>query len=583
MAFYLKKTKNNKGTFLQIYQNIYISGKGNRGHSYKSFGYLEELAKDGKDPIKEIQKIVDELNEGLKGKAPQIAEESTSKNVGYFILKSMIDYLGIDNELKIMTSNKKFHFEINEFIRSMIYAQVANPGSKLQAVEKVIPNILGITSYSYDQVLDGIKYIGQDYQKYIELLNKHINEKLIKRDLDKVYFDCTNYYFEIDLPKEDKQKGPSKENSKSPIIGQALLLDANQIPIGMLMYPGNESEKPKIRQQIEDTKTRYNVEGKTIQVADKGLNCARNIYSASVEAKDGYIFSKSIHGKGLVNEEKKWILLDDKDENIWHEVKDKNDKIIYKYKSCIDDFKYAYVNEEGEKIEFTVKEKRVATYNPSLARKQRNEIEKEIDKVKTIMSIKEAERKDYGDCIKYVIFDKKVQPKLNEEKIKEDLSLAGYNLLVTSEIDKNEEEIYNIYHGLWKIENSFRIMKTYLEARPVFLQTMESIYGHFLIVYYALTLLRLLELYTFKNQLTPEQIITFIRDYKVTKNKDNSYINNTSESSIYKKVKEVYGLSKLGNLYLSKKDIDNILDVVCPFDNTMQSLDNIIQKSKEKK
>ncbi len=103
---------------------------------------------------------------------------------------------------------------------------------------------------------------------------------------------------------------------------------------------------------------------------------------------------------------------------------------------------------------------------------------------------------------------------------------------------------------------------------------MESIYGHFLIVYYALTLLRLLELYTFKNQLTPEQIITFIRDYKVTKNKDNSYINNTSESSIYKKVKEVYGLSKLGNLYLSKKDIDNILDVDCPFDNTMQRLYN---------
>ena len=187
------------------------------------------------------------------------------------------------------------------------------------------------------------------------------------------------------------------------------------------------------------------------------------------------------------------------------------------------------------------------------------------------MSIKEVERKDYGDCIKYVIFDKKVQPKLNEEKIKEDLSLAGYNLLVTSEIDKNEEDILDY------------IKRDIIEARPVFLQTMESIYGHFLIVYYALTLLRLSELYTFKNQLTPEQIITFIRDYKVTKNKDNSYINNTSESSIYKKVKEVYGLSKLGNLYLSKKDIDNILDAVCPFDNTMQSSDNIIQKSKEKK
>lgn len=584
MAYYLKKTKNQKGTYLQIYQNIYIAGKGNRGHSVKSFGYLEELAKDGYDPIKEIQKEVDELNNQLKGEAPQIGEESTSKNVGYFILKSIMDYLEIDKDLKVMTSSKQFHFEINEFFRGMIYAQVVNPGSKLQAVEKVIPNILGIKKYSYDQVLDGVKYIGQDYQKYIELLNKQINNKLKKRDLNKVYFDCTNYYFEIDLPKEDKQKGPSKESKKSPIIGQALLLDANQIPIGMILYPGNESEKPKIRKQIEDTKTRYNVEGKTIQVADKGLNCARNIYAAAVEAKDGYIFSKSIHGKGLSKIEKQWILLDDNEANIWHEVRDKSNRIIYKYKSCIDKFKYEFENEENKKIKFALTEKRVVTYNPSLAKKQRKEIEKEVEKAKTIMSIKESEKNDYGDCIKYVTFEKKdVNPKLNEEKIAEDLSLAGYNLLVTSEINKSEEELYDIYHGLWKIENSFRIMKTYLEARPVFLQTLESIYGHFLIVYYALTLLRLLELYTFKNQLTPEQIISFTRDYKVTKNKDESYINNASASSIYQKVKEVYGLCKLGNLYLSKKDIANILNSECPFDETMQSKDNVKQESKAKK
>ncbi len=95
------------------------------------------------------------------------------------------------------------------------------------------------------------------------------------------------------------RKGPSKENRHDPIIGQALLLDADLVPVAMQMYPGNESEKPYIRKVIEEMKSRYKVSGKTVQVADKGLNCARNIYAAVKEANDGYIFSKSIHGRNL--------------------------------------------------------------------------------------------------------------------------------------------------------------------------------------------------------------------------------------------------------------------------------------------
>ena len=510
MRYFVKKSKpSKKGLYLQIYKTNYVPGKGNQNKSYKVIGYASDLIASGiPDPVAYAQNLVDELNSNLPNrKEMKIGDISSSKNLGYFLIKSMIDYLDFDYILKLMSSNMKFHFNLSDFVRSMIYAQIVNPGSKHKAFEKVMPNIYGTESFSYDQILDTINYIGNDYQKFVELLNISIQKKW-KRNTSNAYFDCTNYYFEIDLPKEDRQFGPSKEERHLPIIGQALLLDEDQIPIGMSLYPGNESEKPKIRESIENLKQRFDIDSRIVQVADKGLNCARNIYAASKEANDGYIFSKSVHGKNLSKQEKQWVLLENEN-NIWNEVKDSNGKLIYKYKECIDTFKYKFTNEEGKCVEFDVKEKRVVSYNPSLARKQKAQIQKQIDKAISISSLKQASKEEYGDSIKYVNFtsiDKEGEvvksiPSLNQEKIDEDLSFAGYNLLVTSEINKSAQDIYNTYHGLWRIEESFRVMKTYLEARPVYLQNKESIYGHFTICYMALTILRLIELKVFNAQL----------------------------------------------------------------------------------
>lgn len=118
-----------------------------------------------------------------------------------------------------------------------------------------------------------------------------------------------------------RRKGPSKENKKEPIVGMGLLLDVNQIPIGMKLYPGNESEKPVLRNIIDDLKTRNSISGKTIQVADKGLNCAENIIHA-LKSGDGYIFSKSV--KLLPETEMTWVLLD----NDYRDVTDKNGRFI---------------------------------------------------------------------------------------------------------------------------------------------------------------------------------------------------------------------------------------------------------------
>ena len=575
MRYFIKKSKpSKKWLYLQIYKTNYVPGKGNQNKSYKVIGYASDLIASGiPDPVAYAQNLVDELNSNLPNrKEMKIGDISSSKNLGYFLIKSMIDYLDFDYILKLMSSNMKFHFNLSDFVRSMIYAQIVNPGSKHKAFEKVMPNIYGTESFSYDQILDTINYIGNDYQKFVELLNISIQKKW-KRNTSNAYFDCTNYYFEIDLPKEDRQFGPSKEERHLPIIGQALLLDEDQIPIGMSLYPGNESEKPKIRESIENLKQRFDIDSRIVQVADKGLNCARNIYAASKEANDGYIFSKSVHGKNLSKQEKQWVLLENEN-NIWNEVKDSNGKLIYKYKECIDTFKYKFTNEEGKCVEFDVKEKRVVSYNPSLARKQKAQIQKQIDKAISISSLKQASKEEYGDSIKYVNFtsiDKEGEvvksiPSLNQEKIDEDLSFAGYNLLVTSEINKSAQDIYNTYHGLWRIEESFRVMKTYLEARPVYLQNKESIYGHFTICYMALTILRLIELKVFNDELPIGQIIEFIRNYNITETLEGSFINNATKSNTLSIIQKRYGLSKLDNIQLRKKDVENILTSELFFD-----------------
>lgn len=567
MSYFLKKTNSpKKGFYLQIYESRYISReKGSRNRSYKKIGYEKDLIDQGiKNPILFAQNEVDKLN----GKEIQIGETSVEKNLGYFLLKAELDKLSIDEDIRLMTLNKKYNFLVSDFVRSMIYAQVLSPGSKYKAFENVLPSLYEGRQFSYDQILDTINYIGADYEKFIELFNRKISD-IYKLNTSKVLFDCTNYYFEIDIPFEDKQKGPSKENRKDPIIGQALMLDKNQIPIGMLMYPGNESEKPKIRETIENMKNRFDIEGKkVIQIADKGLNCAKNIYAAVKEAKDGYIFSKSIKGKNLSEKERKWLFLDN-EQNVWYEVRNKKGELLYKYKECVDDFNYSFENDLGENFSFTVKEKRVITFNPSLQRKKILEINKEVEKARKINTLKQASKDDYGDSIKYVSFeakdekgkDIKINASLNEEAIEKDKKEAGFNLLITSETEMDAKEIYEAYHALWKIEESFKILKTYLEARPVFLQNKESIYGHFLICYLALCTLRLLEIKEFNRELSTQDLVCFIRNFNIVPTKSgNEFVNELSASNIVTKVKDLTGLSKISSLYLNSKSTHQILN-----------------------
>ena len=293
MIYFLKKsTPSKKGLYLQIYKNFYDHDtKKKKTVSHTTLGYACDLIEKGiKDPIAYGQQIVKELNATLNNNyQKQIGDESTCKYAGHFLVKAMFDYLDLDRVMNIMSSNFKSKYLMSDLVRTLTYVQFLNPGSKLNAFEKVIRNIYDSKKLSYDQILDGVNFSGKDYPKFIELINHSIANKW-KRNIEKVFFDCTNYYFEIDEQDDFRRYGPSKEERKCPIIGQALLLDADMIPIDTEFYPRNQSEKPFIRKKVEEMKAKNNVEGRVIQVADKGLNCARNIYAAVKEANDGYIF-----------------------------------------------------------------------------------------------------------------------------------------------------------------------------------------------------------------------------------------------------------------------------------------------------
>ena len=585
MAYYLRQDKKKKGIYLQMYETYWDKEKKQpRSRNIESFGYVSKLISDEiPDPISFYKEYIKRKN---NERAASVADETRpraftvplEKNIGYFLVSSLLSELNVKETIDILASQKRFQFNLYDMIAQLIYARILYPCSKSKTVSTVFPHLYNGVSISEDQVYDGCAFIGESYKKYIELFN-HCYEKHYKRDFSSVFFDCTNYYFEIDLPSGDKQKGPSKENKHEPIIGQALLLDADLVPLAMQMYPGNESEKPYIRKIIQEMKERYKVTGKTVQVADKGLNCARNIYAAVVEADDGYVFSKSLHGNGLSEKEKQWLLLEN-DANVYTDYRDENGKLLFRLKSCVDTFSYKFkelVSETGKEkvITFSVKEKRIVSYNPSLAQKQKAEIMKMADKAANYTTYKKMAREDLGDSAKYVQVistdksGKTVKPviEINQTKIDEDLKYAGYNLLVTSELNMNPLQVYHTYHNLWKIEESFRITKSYLDARPVYVQKKETIYGHFLICYLSLFLLRVMEIKCFKNGINSYDLVNFMRDFRVVDKGDGTYINISHNQTVNEKIKKLIGLTNLDALYLTEKEIENIFEHAMLIDN----------------
>lgn len=243
-------------------------------------GYVDDLIKNGiEDPVAYYKQEVFELNKKRNEQLKQeknkriSADETPETLIGYFPVKSLNDSLGVKKYIDLMQTASGFQFSLFSLVSALVYARIVQPCSKRKTVGDVFPKLFEKIDFSLDQVYDGLEYIGCEYEKVIEIYNNQIR-KLYGYNTSHTYFDCTNFFFEIDREDGLRRKGPSKENRHDPVVGMGLLLDADQIPIGMKIYPGNESEKPVIRNIIQGLKQRNGISERTVQVADKGLNCA---------------------------------------------------------------------------------------------------------------------------------------------------------------------------------------------------------------------------------------------------------------------------------------------------------------------
>lgn len=555
MAYYLKKTKLKGRTYLSIDESFYSQEKKGTAHKcYKSLGSVETLIKNGMaDPVSFYQQEVDRLNSRKKQDGvPMISERSPFLFSGYFPLKSILERLDVRKYVSLFSLTSDFKYDLYSVLSSLIYARSVNPCSKRRTFHEVLPYLFEPHDFSYDQMMDALSFLGANYEKFVEIFNVQVS-RLYGLDTSKTYFDCTNFYFEIDREDDFRKKGPSKEYQKSPIVGLGLLLDSHQIPIGMKMYPGNASEKPILRDVIDSLKKKNNITGRTIHVADKGLNCAQNI-AFSKKNGDGYLFSKSV--KVLPEKEKKWVLL----EQGFKEVRDKNKRLIYRYKSCVDEFPYDVIH-EGRRATIHLKEKRLLTYNPDLAAKKKYEINRMVEKAKSL-TMSGAKKNEYGDSGKYVSFTdgdgKKACVSINQKAIDNDLTFAGYNLLVTSELNMADTDIYNTYHNLWRIEESFKLMKSDLDARPAFVHKEDTIKGHFLICYLTVLLERLFQFKVLDDRFPSTEIFGFLKGFKIVKSETKS-INVTAYTDFIGHLARATGLP-LTNYFLSDTQIKSIMN-----------------------
>ena len=469
----------------------------------QTLGYLDDLEKEFSDPILHFSELAKKMTLDEKNKNlpltftfnPQDVIDSSStlrKNLGFVVLSYFYHKLEIDKFLINRQRNLKIEFSLNNIFQLLIYSRVLNPCSKKRVFETK-DNLFMNLDIGVNDVFRSLDY----FNKYKDDLLLHIHEMVrmhYGRDTKKVYYDVTNYYFEIKEPDDFRKKGVSKEHRKSPIVQMGLLMDNNGLPITYKLFEGNTNDCETLMPVLDDLKDDYGL-SKIIVVADKGMNTGENI-AYNIIKKNGYIYSQTIRGGS--DEFKKYVLDQD-----GYSI-DSND---FKIKSRVISVKINVTNTEGKIKKVDVIQKQVVFYSPDFAKRAGHERDKAIEKAKKLMAKTKNGKLSENGASKYIKsqpLDKKTGELyelseahwLDSSKINEEQKYDGYYAIVTSELNMPNEEILDTYRSLWRIEESFKITKTELKTRPVHVSTKEHIEAHFLTCFIALLLIRLLQLST---------------------------------------------------------------------------------------
>lgn len=502
---YLKKSTNKKTgrTYLSVVDGYYDKkSKTSRTKTIESFGYLDELEKKMGNPLEHLTAVVEQMKLDKKiSKTPINLEFSPNtklkvgtnkrKNFGYAAFSSIYHELEIDKFLINRQRSTKIEANTNDMMKLLVYSRLLYPSSKKKAFENK-DIYFEKNDFSLDDLYRSLTFFNNKSNEIQLWINDHI-KKYYNRDTSIVYYDVTNYYFEIDKQDDFRKKGVSKEHRPNPIIQMGLFMDTNGIPITFDLYPGNTNDCLTYRPTLARIKKEYEL-GRTIVVADKGMTTGDNIYY-TLSANDGYVFSMSVRGGN--KELKKFVMNQDGYEWLGSEYKRK--ERLYPR-----EIKVTGVN--GKKITKTVHEKQVIFYSEKYAKKARTDRAGAIEKARKLVqnpsSYSRATSYGAAGYVKNLEVDKKtgeiLKPAnvlyLDEEKIKQEEALDGYYVLITSEYKKSSDSIIEMYRGLWRIEESFKITKSDLESRPVYVSRKDHIKAHFLTCFISLVIARILEL-----------------------------------------------------------------------------------------
>ena len=603
---YLKKSKSNGKTYLSFVQGYRDENGKSKQKTIQKIGYLEDLLSEFDDPITHFkaiakQKTNEQINEyTIKNiSSKTIGDDSKNKNLGYCILKQIYNELGIADILELSQKQSKIQYNLNDIFSMLVYMRVIKPASKKNNFENK-DILFEKYDFSLDDVYRSLTILNPLKEKIQKSIWNNTKDKY-NRDASTTYYDCTNYYFEIEYNDEDtyeyndegkqvlnqdgspkilekglRKKGVEKNNRTDPIVEMGLLMDASGIPLAYNVFPGNESEKTSLIPIINRTKKDYGF-GRTIVVADRGLNTSDNIIKLagiSLEQSlkmNGYVYGQSI--RGADKEFKDWVLKGNYTSDI---IEDDNGKTVhFIHKSRIYPKKMYVIRDDkgktagGNKVResIIVDQKQMVYYSQKYADKQKRDRDKIINKANDLIKNPQKYNKasSYGvvGYINNLSFVKDTgevasgsELSINQKKINEESKYDGYYSIVTSEEKLSDIKIRNIYRGLAKIEETFKVTKSGLDSRPVWVSRNDHIQSHFLTCFVSLVIIRILEK-TLKNKHSSIKIIKSLRDYISTHIEHDIYIQNFRNDVI--KDIEVELNIDLKKKYFTLSEINKIL------------------------
>ena len=570
MRLQIVKSKNAQS--LYVVKTIY-NNKKRTNKVVEKLGTYENLKKKlyPNEPIEWAKKYVEELNkqeqEGtrniiVKYNPTKIIEKDVQKlfNGGYLFLEKIYYELGIDKICKQISENYKFEYDLNNILSRLLYGRIIFPSSKL-ATYNLSKQFIEQPNFELHHIYRALEIISKENEFIQSELYKNSLKKS-KRNTGILYYDCTNYFFEIEQEEGLKQYGPSKEHRPNPITQMGLFMDGDGIPLAFNISAGNTNEQGTLTPTEEKILKDFEL-SKFIVCTDAGLASTDN---RKFNNKDERAFITTQSIKKLKKHLKEWALTkagwklsgDLKEYDI--SKLEESEETIEKYKNKVF-YKERWIKEDG------LEQKFIVTFSLKYKYYQQQIRNNQIERAQKAMNNKnfKLEKCNQNDYKRFItktdvtkdgeVADNNVLS-LNTKQIEKEEQYDGFYGVCTN-LDDNAEEIIKINQRRWEIEESFRIMKSEFKARPVYLSRDDRITAHFTTCFLALVLHRYLEK-ELEKKYTATQIIDTLRNMNLIKHNEDGYIPVFTRTDVTDDLHKKFDF-RIDYEIVNKKNLKNIL------------------------